>query len=74
MARAITCFSAIMLSVILGLGPACAQGMKSTAPQKMMSPQEEQKMRDCQRQAAQQNIKKDERAKFVMDCMTATGK
>lgn len=74
MARVCACLSAMILSVVLGNSAACAQGMKSTAPQKMMSPREEQKMRDCQKQAAQQNIKMDERAKFLMDCMTAKGK
>lgn len=74
MARVSACLSAMILSVVLGKSAACAQGMKPTAPQKMMSPREEQKMRDCQKQAAQQNIKMDERAKFLMDCMTAKGK
>jgi hypothetical protein len=45
--------------------------MKPSAPQKMMSPSEEQKMRACEKQAADQNVKKDERSKFVMDCLTA---
>ena len=45
--------------------------MKPSAPQKMMSPEEARKMRGCEQQAVQNNIKMDERSKFVMDCMTA---
>ena len=61
----------LLTAVIVGLGAASAQApMKPSAPQKMMSPEEAQKMHACERQAADQNIKMDERAKFVMDCMT----
>ena len=61
----------LLTAVIVGLGAALAQTpMKPSAPQKMMSPEEAQKMRACEKQAADQNIKMDERAKFVMDCMT----
>ncbi len=60
-----------MAFVFLG-APAFAQTpMKPTAPQKMMSPDEQKKMHACEKQAADRNIKMDERAKFVMDCMTA---
>jgi hypothetical protein len=45
--------------------------MKPSAPQKMMSPAEAQKMRACKKQAADQNINMAERSQFVMDCMTA---
>ena len=65
---------ALLMAVTLGLGvgAACAQStMKPSAPQKMMSPAEAQKMRACKKQAADQNIKMAERSKFVMDCMTA---
>jgi hypothetical protein len=61
-----------MVAVLsLVCGSAAAQTMKPSAPQKMMSPREAQKMRACEKQAADQNVKKDERAKFVMDCMMA---
>ena len=61
----------LLTAVIVGLGAALAQTpMKPSAPQKMMSPEEAQKMHACEKQAADQNIKMDERAKFVMDCMT----
>jgi hypothetical protein len=36
----------------------------------MTSPDQKKKMDACRTQAAQQNIKMDERAKFIMDCMT----
>jgi hypothetical protein len=62
---------ALLMAVMVGLGAALAQTpMKPSAPQKMMSPEEAQKMHACEKQAADQNIKMDERAKFVMDCMT----
>ena len=61
----------LLTAVIMGLGAALAQTpMKPSAPQKMMSPEEAQKMHACEKQAADQNIKMYERAKFVMDCMT----
>ena len=62
---------ALLMAASLVCGTAYAQSMKPSAPQKMMSPDEAQKMRDCEKQAAQNNIKMDERSKFVMDCMTA---
>jgi len=62
---------ALLTAVMVGLGAALAETpMKPSAPQKMMSPEEAQKMQACEKQAADQNIKMDERAKFVMDCMT----
>ena len=69
MPRPIALLMAVSLSLVCGA--AYAQSMKPSAPQKMMSPDEAQKMRDCEKQAAQNNIKMDERSKFVMDCMTA---
>jgi hypothetical protein len=72
MPRAIALLTAVTLSLGLGAGAACAQpSMKPSAPQKMMSPAEAQKMRACEKQAADQNIKMDERSKYVMDCMTS---
>ena len=69
----------IILLTALMLGLTCAavsaqSSMKPTAPQKMMSPSEAEKMRACEKQAAEQNIKMDLRSKFVMDCMTAKAK
>jgi len=67
MARAI----ALLTAVLLGLCAAAAQSsMQPTAPQKMMSPAEAKKRDACEQQAAAQHVKMDERAKFVMDCMT----
>jgi hypothetical protein len=63
------------MAAIIGLacGAAAAQpAMKPSAPEKMMSPGEAKKMQACEKQAADQNIKMDERSKFVMDCMTVT--
>ena len=71
MPRVIGLLTAATLSLGFEAGAATAQSsMKPSAPQKMMSPAEAQKMRDCEKQAADQNIKMDERSKFVMDCMT----
>ena len=62
----------LLMAASLLCGPAYAQSsMKPSAPQKMMSPAEAQKMRACKKQAADQNIKMAERSQFVMDCMTA---
>jgi hypothetical protein len=57
--------------MLAGAGIALAQApMKPSAPQKMMSPSEAEKMHACEKQAADQNIRMDLRSKFVMDCMT----
>jgi len=73
MPRLIALLTALTFSLVLSL--VCvsvnAQPMKPSAPQKMMSPTEAQKMHDCEKQAAAQNIKMDLRSKFVMDCMKA---
>jgi hypothetical protein len=70
MSRPLICFTAIL---ILNANAAGAQtSIKSTAPQKMMSPAEARKMHACEAQAAQKKIKMTDRSKFVMDCMTAT--
>jgi len=67
--------SGICRGVILGLlvaGTAAAQpAMKATAPEKMMPPGEKQRLEECQKMAAQKNVKMDERARFLMDCMKA---
>jgi hypothetical protein len=69
MPRPIAFLTAVILS--LACTTAYAQtSMKPSAPQKMMSPEEAKKMHACEKQAADQNIKMDERSKFVMDCMT----
>ncbi|MGH6727513.1 MAG: hypothetical protein ACREB8_13370 [Pseudolabrys sp.] len=63
----------LALTMTIGLLGAVAYAqapMKPTAPQKMMSPSEADKMHACEKQAADQNVKMDERAKFVMNCMT----
>jgi hypothetical protein len=69
MPRPIALPTALIVSLICA--SADAQPMKPSAPQKMMSPTEAQKMHDCEKQAAAQNIRMDLRSKFVMDCMTA---
>jgi hypothetical protein len=48
--------------------------MTPTAAQKMTSPEQKTLMAACQRKAADQNVPMAERAKFVMDCMTAASR
>ena len=43
--------------------------MKATAPEKMMRPGESAAMRDCDKQAMQEHVKMEERARFVKDCV-----
>ena len=69
MPRRIALLTAVTASLFCGA--ALAQPMKPSAPQKMMSSEEAKRMRACEKQAADRNIKMDERSKFVMDCMTA---
>ena len=72
MPRRIALLTAVTMSLVCRA--AIAQPMKPSAPQKMMSPNEAQKMRACEKQAADQNIKMNERSKFVMDCMAGKAK
>ena len=59
-----------MVACFMGAVAFAQTPMKPTAPQKMMSPDEQKKMQGCEKQAADQNIPMGERSKFVMDCMT----
>lgn len=59
-----------MVACLMGAAALAQTSMKSTAPQKMMSPDEQKKMQACEKQAADRNIPMDQRSKFVMDCMT----
>jgi hypothetical protein len=75
MPRPLALFTAAALTLGFATFAASAQmPMKPSAPQKMMSPEEARKMRGCEAQAARNNIKMDERSKYVMDCMTAKAK
>ena len=69
MSRPIALLTAVTLSLVCGAAVA-QTSMKPSAPQKMTASHEEQNMRACEKQAADQNIKMDKRSKFVMDCMT----
>jgi len=71
MPRPLILFTAAALSLGCATFAASAQTpMKPSAPQKMMSPDEQKKMHACEKQAADLNIAMDQRSKFVMDCMT----
>jgi hypothetical protein len=54
--------------------PASAQvpgPIKATAPEKMMPSDKAQKMRECEKRAKQQNIKMEDRSRFVNECVAA---
>jgi len=72
MRRPLVLFTVATFSLVCAAN--AQMSMKPSAPQKMTSPAEAEKMRACERQAAQNNVKMDERAKYVMDCMTAKAK
>jgi hypothetical protein len=73
MPRLIACVVALVVG--LSAGAAFAQSeMKPTAPVKMMPPADKARLAACQQKAAQQHIKMDDRAKFVMDCMKEMAK
>ena len=67
---------AFIFAIVVGLsGVAFAQAdMKPTAPAKMMPAGEKARMQACQKMAAEQNVKMDDRAKFIMDCMKEKAK
>ena len=48
--------------------------MKATAPEKMMPIDKAQKMRECEKRADQQNIKVEDRSRFVNECVAARAK
>ncbi len=73
MMRATICLSAALVAVAAGSALA-QQGMKATAPKKMMPPAEKARLETCQQKAAEQQVAMDARAKFVMDCMKAMAK
>lgn len=60
-----------LVVLMIATGLVHAAEMKATAPEKMTSPTDKQKMKICEAKAAAQNVRMDERARFVMDCMTA---
>jgi hypothetical protein len=60
-----------MLAVVAASAAVQAATTPPTAPEKMTSPAERQKMKACEAQAAAQQVRMDQRAKFIMDCMTA---
>lgn len=64
-------WTGMMLGLLLAASAAAQPGTKATAPDKMMPPAEKQRLDECQKMAARQNVRMDERAKFLMDCMKA---
>jgi uncharacterized protein YycO len=67
--RIVIYFSALVLGGAFGVNAASATTMKATAPEKMMPGDQAKKMRACQKRAMQQQIKMEDRSRFVSDCM-----
>jgi hypothetical protein len=59
-----------LIAFVAMICAASAAQMAPTAPEKMSSPADKQKMKACEARAAAQNVPMDQRAKFVMSCMT----
>jgi hypothetical protein len=57
---------------LMAAATAGAATMKPSAPDRMASPADKQKMQICQDRAAAQNVPMAERSKFVMKCMAET--
>ncbi len=55
--------------VLLSFAPASADTMKATAPDRMMPAGGGQAMRECDKLAMQQNIRTEDRARFVKECV-----
>lgn len=70
MTRTTVLFAAALMTAV----SAGATSMKPSAPDRMASPADKQKMQACQDRAVAQNVPMSERAKFVMDCMAAAAK
>ena len=67
-----TFFPAVALGVLFlatAVSAQTAAPMKATAPEKMLASDKAKKMRACEKRAIHQEIKMDDRASFVMDCM-----
>ena len=72
MPRLIPAGAAVFAAAWVLTGSAAAQtsqAMKATAPEKMMRPDESAAMRDCDKQAMQEHVKMEERARFLKDCV-----
>jgi len=71
MRRSIALYLLVAAGLVLSAGAVSAKDpMKPTAADEMMSPDQKRRMHDCEQLAAQRNIKMNERAKFLTDCMT----
>jgi hypothetical protein len=62
----------LIMALVIVLSFAAAAGatsMKATAPEKMMPKGGGDAMRECDKLAMQQNIRSEDRARFVKDCV-----
>ena len=57
------------LMLTMACGAACATSMKASAPDKMMPSGGGDAMRECDKLAAAQNVKMEDRARFVKACV-----
>jgi hypothetical protein len=61
-------------TVLLAASAAGAATMTPSAPDKMASPADKQKMQACQDRAAAQKVPMPDRSRFVMNCMAKPAK
>lgn len=57
------------LGLLLAEAAAAEPVMQPTAPEKMMAPDQKERLAECQEEAARRNIAMDERAAFLMRCL-----
>jgi len=72
MSRVTVGIAGLAVTVFLMAGAAAAEQqapMKATAPEKMMPSGAAEKMRACDKVAMQQNVKMEDHARFVKDCV-----
>jgi hypothetical protein len=60
--------------VVMFLAQVASAQVKATAPEKMMPSDKAKKMRQCAKMAVQQNVKMEDRSRFVNECVAAGAK
>jgi hypothetical protein len=61
----------VLIFAATSLTYAASAQVKATAPEKMMPRDKAVKMRECERRAAQQKIKMEDRTRYVNECIAA---
>jgi hypothetical protein len=70
----LTIFLTVVTLCLAQAASAQVPHMKATAPEKMMPTNKAQKMRECEKRAEQQQIKMEDRSRFVNECVAAGAK